>query len=325
MQATTTVSGIIPVVPTCFSECGDLDIESQAHLFQYYHRQSVGGVVLFGNASEAPSLDDCERELILRTARAELPLTTPIIVSADGPLESEMLDRCRQAKRLGAQALLVRPRSLERAATTPFVASIRRLAYAVPLPIVVSDRSYSSSAPASVDIIRRLYAELSEHISIRIEGDLSPVRISHLQDLMEDGLRVFGGANGMFMIEDLQAGAVGIMAGSDLTQVYVRIWRLCECKDWKGAWQAFRQLLPLVRFQLNIGYGPSSIKENLRACGVIAEAAVRPPTQRLDDCGQRLLKYLREMATLSDASDGDSVRYGPENRWSGTSAIAGAS
>ena len=83
------------------------------------------------------------------------------------------------------------------------------------------------------------------------------------------------------------------MPGSDLTDVFVRIWNLWEGGQRREAWQEFTRYLPLIRYELQPGLGVSVMKQNLRAGGVIASDRVRHPTRSLDDIGRREVEALR--------------------------------
>ena len=88
------------------------------------------------------------------------------------------------------------------------------------------------------------------------------------------------------------------MPGSDLTDVFVRIWNLWEAARHDEAWQEFTRYLPLIRYELQPGLGVSVMKQNLRAGGVIASDRVRHPTRSLDEIGRHELAALRRTLNL---------------------------
>jgi len=66
MPTSAELRGIMPVVPTCFNEEGQLDLDSQTNLIRYYLRCGVQGLQLFGNAIVT-------REPLVRKGQATLP------------------------------------------------------------------------------------------------------------------------------------------------------------------------------------------------------------------------------------------------------------
>jgi 2-keto-3-deoxy-L-arabinonate dehydratase len=108
------------------------------------------------------------------------------------------------------------------------------------------------------------------------------------------GPTVFGGMNGLFLIEEFQRGSVGMMPGSDMIGIFVAIWKLLEAGDFGEAYDVFTRALPLIRFELQPGMGVSAMKHDLMAAGVIASARVRQPTTSLDAKSLQELAWLRE-------------------------------
>jgi 2-keto-3-deoxy-L-arabinonate dehydratase len=103
----------------------------------------------------------------------------------------------------------------------------------------------------------------------------------------------FGSLNGNFMIEEFQRGALGMMPGSDMIGSFVEIWNALEAGDFPSAWRIFTRTLPLIRFELQPGWGVSAMKHNLKTAGVIASSYVRHPTGTVDAAGIAELDYLR--------------------------------
>ena len=61
----TIYSGILPVVPTTFTETGDLDLESQRRALDCMVDQGVDGACILANFSEQFLLTDEERDTLL--------------------------------------------------------------------------------------------------------------------------------------------------------------------------------------------------------------------------------------------------------------------
>src|SRR6201999_4455892 len=58
--------GVIPILNSAFQDNGDLDLYSQEKLVEFLLESGVGGIALFGTASEGYTLSSAERESILK-------------------------------------------------------------------------------------------------------------------------------------------------------------------------------------------------------------------------------------------------------------------
>ena len=94
-------------------------------------------------------------------------------------------------------------------------------------------------------------------------------------------LVLFGGLNGHFLLEELARGAVGTMPGCDMTDAFVGSGMRGPAGDLATARVASR-LLPLIRYELQPGFGVAVMKQNLYDAGIIASPRVRHPTRTLD-------------------------------------------
>ena len=95
-------------------------------------------------------------------------------------------------------------------------------------------------------------------------------------------LRIFGGLGGVFLLEELMAGATGAMTGFAYPEILVRIVKLFHAGDLDAAAEAFYPFVPLMRFEFQEGLGMSIRKEVLRRRGAIACADIRLPGAKLD-------------------------------------------
>jgi 2-keto-3-deoxy-L-arabinonate dehydratase len=127
---------------------------------------------------------------------------------------------------------------------------------------------------------------------VKVEAPPTASKVTAVVDA--GGPIVFGGMNGLFLIEEIQRGSRGVMPGSDMIGIFVAIWNFLKAGETAAAYDAFTRALPLIRFELQPGMGVSAMKHDLAAKGVIASARVRHPTTTLDACSLKELAWLRE-------------------------------
>src|SRR5205807_3210530 len=87
---------------------------------------------------------------------------------------------------------------------------------------------------------------------------------------------------GVFLLEELLAGAAGAMTGFAFPKVLVRIVALFRAGKLDEAADEFYRRVPLMRFEFQEGIGMAIRKEVLKRRGAIAHAGIRPPGGQLD-------------------------------------------
>jgi len=95
-------------------------------------------------------------------------------------------------------------------------------------------------------------------------------------------VRIFGGLGGVFLLEELMAGATGAMTGFAVPEVLVEIVRLYRAGRVDDAADVFYRAVPLMRFEFQEGIGMAIRKEVLHRRGALAHPATRPPAAPLD-------------------------------------------
>jgi 4-hydroxy-tetrahydrodipicolinate synthase len=128
---------------------------------------------------------------------------------------------------------------------------------------------------------------------VKVEAPPTPAKVSEVRAAAGDMLTIFGGLNGHFLLEELRRGAQGTMPGSDMVDMFVRVWNSYRAGKLDEARAEFNRHLPLIRYELQPGLGVAVMKQNLKAAGVIRSAFVRPPTRSLDPAGLEELEQLR--------------------------------
>ncbi|HUG23322.1 dihydrodipicolinate synthase family protein, partial [Piscinibacter sp.] len=101
--------GVFPVVPTTFTESGELDLASQKRCIDFMIDAGSNGVCILANFSEQFVLSDDERELLTRTILAHVAGRVPVIVTTTHFSSKVCAERCRRAQDQGAAMVMVMP------------------------------------------------------------------------------------------------------------------------------------------------------------------------------------------------------------------------
>ena len=101
--------GLFPVVPTTFTESGELDLPSQKRCLDFMIDAGSNGLCLFANYSEQFLLSDDDREILMRTALEHVAGRVPVIVTTTHFSSKICAERSRQAQDMGAVMVMVMP------------------------------------------------------------------------------------------------------------------------------------------------------------------------------------------------------------------------
>ena len=94
---------------------------------------------------------------------------------------------------------------------------------------------------------------------------------------------ILGGLGGVFLLEELLAGAAGVMTGFAYPEVLVQVVTLYRAGKIDEAANIFYKFVPLMRFEFQEGIGMAIRKEVFKRRGAIADASTRQPGAVLDE------------------------------------------
>ncbi len=297
--------GVFPIVNTTFHDDGSVDFNSQRGLVRFLLDCGAHGLGLFGVASEGYTLSNTERVELTRVILEEVGGRVPVIVSTGHTGTDVAVALSLEAEAAGADALMILPPYFLKPDAEGIFHYFRSISDRVSIPIMVQDAPLMTGVAMGAALLARMGRELECVKLVKVEAPPTAPKISEVLSLANNSLVLHGGMNGQFLIEELGRGSRGTMPGSDLTDMFVRVWNLYEAGDTKAARAEFNRYLPLIRYELQPGLGVSVMKHNLHAGGVIASPRVRHPTRAIDDAGVRELADLRmdlNLLSLSWAS-----------------------
>ena len=96
-------------------------------------------------------------------------------------------------------------------------------------------------------------------------------------------MAILGGLGGVFLLEELLAGAAGVMTGFAFPEVLVKVVALYRAGRVDEAAETFYRFVPLMRFEFQEGIGMAIRKEVYRRRGALADGSTRAPGASLDE------------------------------------------
>ncbi len=141
------IAGCITALVTPFRN-GRLDIAGLRRNVKFQLKHRVSGVLVGGSTGEAPALTEKEREKAITTVVSEVRGRIPVMVGAGTNSTAKSIRVVRQAKQLGADAVLVVAPYYVKPTQEGLYRHFRTIAEAVDIPIVV----YNIPGRCSVNI-----------------------------------------------------------------------------------------------------------------------------------------------------------------------------
>jgi len=250
--------GVVAVVPTVFHDDGALDREGTAALVDAYGSAGVDGFIVLGTMGEGDLLDDRERREVLaitRSAASGLPVIAGVhddpsaVVSADAllfPLVGASAEERRAA--------------LDTATT-------------IGLPLVLQHHPAVTRIAVPADEVAAL-STIPAVAAVKAEAPPTPDLVAAV--VTAGGPPAFGGLSALYLLEELEAGAVGAMTGLAVPERLVAVVRAWQADDHTATREAYAELARYLRIEAMPGsIGIVARKEAWRQRGVIASSRVR--------------------------------------------------
>lgn len=267
------LDGVFTVLPTAFRDDGRLDLPGTAALVRAAVEANVSGLTVLGVMGEAAELTEDERRQVVGSVREATSL--PVVVGVSGDTAAAVAVRARDAAASGVRGLMVGPsRSL---GLTDAVSAAAEAG----LPIVIQDYPAGSGVSVTATDLATTAAGQPLVVGVKAEAPPTAGRIASLR-ATNPNLGLVGGLGGLFLVDELRAGADGVMTGFALPERLVSIVKTFRT-DPTAAAAAWERLLPLMRLEAFQPFSLAARKEVWRLRGVIESSHCRRTGAVLDD------------------------------------------
>jgi 4-hydroxy-tetrahydrodipicolinate synthase len=292
-----TFEGVYSVLPTPFSADGAVDEASLRQVVRLFLDAGVNGLTALGVTGEVARLDDAERAHVLDVVLDEVGGRVPVVAGTTADGTRTCISYSRHARVAGAAAVMVSPPRMVKLNSDAVVRHYVALAEAVDIEIVVQDYPPISGYAMEPWLLARIAREIPKARTIKLEDPPTPFKTSRILDQLKNEdvrVRIFGGLGGVFLLEELLAGATGAMTGFAFPEILVRIVSLFNAKKVDEAADLFYRTVPLMRFEFQEGIGMAIRKEVLHRRGALASPTTRPPAAGLDAATRQALDRVLE-------------------------------
>jgi 4-hydroxy-tetrahydrodipicolinate synthase len=273
--------GVHVVTATPFLPDESLDEASLRSLVDFCHERGADGLLILGVMGEADRLSDRERERVIDTLLEHNAGRMQVTVGITSGSTVVARERARDAVRRGADAVMVSP-PFGSSPGEPLRTHFRRIGDDLAAPVVLQDHPASSAVRMPAEFIAQVVETLPLGSAVKLEDPPTPPKIARMRSLAGT-VPIFGGLGGVSLLQELAAGADGVMTGFGFPETLAHIVRAHRAGDAAEARRMFDAALPLMLFESQPGIATGLRKEILRRRGAIRHATVRQPAPPLDE------------------------------------------
>jgi len=298
--------GIFPIAQTPFTTGDKLDLDSLRAQVAFLDRGGAHGIVWPQLASEWSTLSEAERmegaEALLEAGRKLRPAVVIGVQSGDPGATARL---AKHAAQHGADALIALPPA---GVTQPqaLLDYYREIGRTTDLPLFAQ-----AVGAMSVEFLLEMVRAVPTLRYVKDEAGEPLMRIGPLREKTRDELKIFTGAHGRTLIDEMARGSSGTMPAVSFADLYAVVWDHWQAGRRREAMEAFGKVLMFVT-EVQV-YGIESLKYILYLRGVFKTYHVRPPGASgpaagllnagglggrgaLDDEARRLLREMVEVA-----------------------------
>jgi dihydrodipicolinate synthase/N-acetylneuraminate lyase len=274
------MQGFHAILPTPFHKDESVDLSSLPRVVEYFLADGgVDGVVILGAFGEADVLDDEERDDVVRVAGNVCSARCHFTVAVSHPSPLVAHRRAIRAREAGADAVLIAPfRADSPKGLAEMYASV---VAATGLELVVHDYPQFTGTHITIDDLREICRVVPASVSVKLEGMPTVPRIQELKRRVPR-CAIFAGSGGKYLVDELLAGADGIMTGMVAARLISDLLALMRDGHTEQARDLFERMAPLFEQERDLRTGVSLRKRFLWSRGVIESPTLRRPRALVD-------------------------------------------
>jgi 4-hydroxy-tetrahydrodipicolinate synthase len=257
--------GVFSVLPTPFTASGDIDSDSLTRVIDLFISDGVNGFTALGVTSEVARLTDAERDRVLDTVLAHVNGRVPVVAGTTAEGLRTCIELTRRARQAGAAAVMISPPRMPKINSDALRGISRRSRQRSRPRSSCRTTRRSRGTRWSRRLLRASRATCRRRERYKLEDPPTPFKTARILEQTK-GLEVaiFGGLGGVFLLEELMAGAAGAMTGFAFPQIprqIVTLFRAGQARRRPAV--LFYRKVPLMRFEFQEGIG---MGDSLKRC-----------------------------------------------------------
>ena len=240
----------MPAVTTKFTSDDTLDLVMFEKNIRAQIDAGVHGIILGGTLGEASTLEQEEKETLIKTSIALADGKIPVIMNVAEQSTKGAIEAAQTAEKVGAQGLMLLPPMRYKATDYETVAYFKAVAKNTSLPIMLYNNPVDYKIEVTLDMLEELM--VCDNIQAIKESTRDITNVIRIQNRFGDRVKVFTGVDTLGL-ESLVIGAVGWVAG--LVCAYpaetVAIYELVKAGRIEEALKIYRWFMPLLELDIS--------------------------------------------------------------------------
>jgi len=279
------LKGICPIIATPFTKTGEVDYDSLLNEVYYLADNGCHGVTLFGIAGEYYKLSKEESDKMVRiVVDACKKKGIPSIMSVTDHATEVSVRRAKYYQDCGADSLMLLPPFFLKPKAEDIYEHMKQVCSAVDIPVVIQYAPEQTGVSIAPTVLANLRNDVDIDLYYKIECKPAGGYISALLNEVGDSGRIFIGNAGYQFIEGFDRGAIGVMPGASMFDIYLEIYNRYVSGNREGAKMLHGTiLLPMLNhIRQNVEMIILYEKRILQRRGIISTDYCRLPTFRTD-------------------------------------------
>ncbi len=285
--------GVMPAVTTKFTEKDTLDMDLFLRNIDAQLAAGVHGIILGGTLGEASTLEDTEKETLVRATVGHVKKKVPVIINIAEQSTRGAIRAAENARSFGADGLMMLPPMRYKASPIETVTYFSEVARHTDLPIMI----YNNPVDYGIEVSLPMFEDLLQFPNIQAvkESTRDITNITRLRNAFGDRLKILCGVDTL-AFESLVAGADGWVAGlvCAFPEETTAIYRLTKAGKHKEALAIYRWFMPLLELDIN-----PRLVQNIKLAEVatgLGSEWVRPPRLPLQGAERERVQWIIDRA-----------------------------
>lgn len=241
-------SGIYPVLYAFFGRSGALDRGAMRRQVQACLAGGAHGVAVLGLATEVSKLSPAERRQVVEWVADDLAGRVPLAVTVFGRSPEEQVEAMRHAEGAGAAWVILQPPPQPGMAEADLMRFMAPVLDAARIPAGLQNAPELMGLGLAPESIARLAAAHPALQVLKAEGPATLVR--QVVERTGGRLAVLNGRGGLELLDNLRAGAAGMIPAPDCFDVQVRVYEAMTAGQEAEAERLYATALPAIVFAM---------------------------------------------------------------------------
>ena len=287
------LGGVVPIIPTPFDKSENIDVSGLNRLIDFAAASGVQAACLPAYASEFYKLSDSERLQIVEMAVAHSAGRIKIMAQSNHPSLKIAISMAQANVKVGADIISLAVPRIFNLPESSLMEYLSEFLQAIPdTPVLIQDFNPGGTSMDAL-FIKRLVDHCPNFRYLKLEEPLGATKFSDIIDITEGRVGLFEGWGGLYMLELIPVGIIGVMPGLAVADILQKVFLLRKHGNNHEAFDLFEKVMPQIFFSLqNMELFHYAEKELLMARGVLTSSVNRKARYHPDHFTKSYIKEL---------------------------------